>query len=44
MKRILLSALIGVGMVAAIFEIFSGSEAAPTQQSYPLVCRGEESQ
>src|SRR5437773_4888971 len=39
MKRIFLSALIGVFVVAVIF-IFSGSEAAPTQQSYPLVCRG----
>ena len=40
MKRIFLSALIGVGMVAAIFQGLSGSEAARTQQSYPLVCRG----
>src|SRR5260370_27748037 len=40
MKRIFLSALIGVGMVAAIFSTLSGSEAALTQQSYPLVCRG----
>ena len=38
MKRIILSALIVVGMTAAIFQILSGSEAA--QQSYPLVCRG----
>src|SRR5712691_13413074 len=40
MKRIFLSALIGVGMLAAIFSGLSGSEAALTQQSYPLVCRG----
>src|SRR5260221_10337195 len=39
MKRILLSALIGVSVVVVIF-IFSTSEAAPTQQSYPLICRG----
>src|SRR5260370_11447634 len=40
MKRIFLSALIGVGMLAAIFSSLSGSEATPIQQSYPLVCRG----
>ncbi len=40
MKRILLSALIGLGVTAAIFQILSGSEAALTQESYPLVCRG----
>src|SRR5436190_16640471 len=40
MKRILLSALIGVGMVAAIFHIFSGKAAARTPEDYPLVCRG----
>jgi hypothetical protein len=40
MKRIFLSALIGVGIVAAIFQIPSGGEAALVQQSYPLVCRG----
>src|SRR5258708_21881479 len=40
MRRIFLSALIGVGMAAAIFSTLSGSEAALTQQSYPLVCRG----
>src|SRR5712664_2242686 len=40
MKRIFLSALIGVGMVAAIFQILSRSEAARTSESYPLVCRG----
>ena len=40
MKRIFLSALIGAGIVAAIFQIFSGSEAARPQESYPLVCRG----
>ena len=39
MKRTLLSALIGVGMVAAIFQILSGSEAR-TPEDYPLVCRG----
>src|SRR6266550_6592607 len=40
MKRNFLSALIGVGMLAAIFPVFSGSGAARTQQSYPLICRG----
>ena len=40
MKRIFLSALIGVGMVALIFPLFSGSSAAWKPQSYPLVCRG----
>lgn len=40
MKRIFLSALLGVGIVVAIFSSLSGSEAARTQQSYPLVCRG----
>src|SRR6266849_5261890 len=38
MKRIFLSTLIGVSVVAMIF-IFSVSEAAPPE-SYPLVCRG----
>src|ERR1700687_1116241 len=40
MKRILLSAVIRLGMVAAILQILSGSEAVRAQQSYPLVCRG----
>ena len=40
MKRILLLALIGVGMVAGILNISLGSEAARTPESYPLVCRG----
>jgi hypothetical protein len=40
MKRIFLSALIGAGMVAAIFQIPSGSEAARPPVDYPLVCRG----
>src|SRR5260370_2990335 len=40
MKRIFLSALIGVGMAAAMFQTLSGSEAARTPESYPLVCRG----
>ena len=40
MKRIFLSALIGVGMVALIFPLFSGSSATRPPQSYPLVCRG----
>src|SRR5205809_5730578 len=39
MKRIFLSALIVVGMVAAIFQISSASEAR-TPEDYPLVCRG----
>src|SRR5216684_2728595 len=37
MKRIFLSALIGVGMVTAIFQILSGSEAARTPEDYPFV-------
>ena len=40
MKRIFLSVLIGIGIVAAIFHILSGSEAARTPEGYPLVCRG----
>src|SRR2546423_14414735 len=40
MKRIFLSALIGTGMVAVIFQISSGSEAAQPPEDYPLVCRG----
>src|SRR6266851_8029928 len=40
MKRTFLSALIAVGMVAAIVQVWSGSEAARMQQSYALVCRG----
>jgi hypothetical protein len=40
MKRISLSALIGVGFVAAILQILSISEAARTRESYPLVRRG----
>ncbi len=40
MKRIFLSALIGIGMVVVIFQISSGSEAAQPPEDYPLVCRG----
>lgn len=40
MKRMFLSGLVGVSVLAATFQVFSGSEAALTQQSYPLVCRG----
>jgi len=40
MKRIFLSALIAVGMIAAILQVLSGSEAARPPESYPLVCRG----
>src|SRR5438309_9779916 len=41
MKRIFLSALIGIGMVAAIFQILSERSAAQLKrESYPLVCRG----
>ena len=41
MKRFFLSALIGVGMVALIFPLFSGRSAAQLKrESYPLVCRG----
>ncbi len=42
MKRIFLSALMGVGMAALVFQISSGSEAARTGESYPLVRRGSE--
>lgn len=40
MKRNFLSALLGVGMVALIFPLFSGRSAAWMPESYPLVCRG----
>src|SRR5260370_8426409 len=40
MKKIYLSGLFGVGILAAIFSGLSGSEAARMQQSYALVCRG----
>src|SRR5205807_1281793 len=40
MKRIFLSASIGVVTVAAIFQVFSRNETAQTAESYPLVCRG----
>src|SRR5438552_4440362 len=40
MKRIFLSLLIGVGMMALIVSLFSGSSAARTPEDYPLVCRG----
>src|SRR2546423_5863980 len=40
MKRIFLSALIGIGMVAVSFQISSGSEAVRPPEDYPLVCRG----
>jgi hypothetical protein len=39
-KRIFLSAMVGAGMVAAVLQILSGSEAARPPESYPLVCRG----
>jgi hypothetical protein len=42
MKRIFLSALIGFGIVAGILQILSGSKAARTGESYPLVRRGSE--
>src|SRR5713226_4529137 len=40
MKKIFLSALLGLGMTAAIFQISSGSSSARTPEDYPLVCRG----
>src|SRR5438105_1246944 len=41
MKRICLSALLGVGVAAATFPLFSGvSAAARTREDYSLVCRG----
>ncbi len=40
LKRIFLSALIGVAIVGAIFQVLSGSEAARTPPDYQLVCRG----
>ena len=43
MKRIFLSALISVGMVVAILQIFPRSKAAQTPASYLLVRRGPES-
>jgi len=38
--KILLSALLGLGAVAAIFYSSPASKAAPTPEDYPLVCRG----
>ena len=40
MKRIFLSALLGMGVVVAIFCSSLVSKAAPTPEDYPLVCRG----
>src|SRR5260370_3067298 len=40
MKRIFLSALIGVGIVSLVFQLFSDTRAASWADSYPLVCRG----
>ena len=40
MKRIFLSVLIGVGMVALIFPLFPGRSTARTPESYPLVRHG----
>ena len=40
MKRILLSALIGIGILTATFQIFSRSSEARMPEDYPLVCRG----
>jgi len=40
MKRILLSALLGMGVVVAIFYTSPVCKAAPTPEDYPLVCRG----
>lgn len=40
MKKICISALLGIGILAAISQVLSGSEAALTQQGYPLTCRG----
>src|SRR5712691_131073 len=38
--KILLSALLGVGAVVAIFYSSPASKAAPPLEDYPLVCRG----
>jgi len=40
MKRIFLSALLGVGILTATFQIFSRSSEARMPEDYPLVCRG----
>src|SRR5712692_2661198 len=40
MKRIFLSALMGVGIAALIFPLLTGRSAARTPEDYPLVCRG----
>jgi hypothetical protein len=42
MKRIFLSALIGVGVASLICQLFSGTRAARLTEDYPLVCRGSE--
>jgi len=39
MRRIFFFAM-ALGIVAVVFQVFPGSEAALTQQSYPLICRG----
>src|SRR6266404_8817251 len=40
MKRIFLSALVGIGLMALLFPLFSGGSAAHPPDDYPLVCRG----
>src|SRR5258708_3802422 len=40
MNRKVLPLLMSAGMVAAIFQTLSGSEAVRMPESYPLVCRG----
>jgi hypothetical protein len=42
MKKILLSALLGIGMASLIGQLFSGTRAARFADSYPLVCRGSD--
>jgi len=39
MRRIFFFAM-ALGIVAVVFQVFPGSKAALTQQSYPLICRG----
>jgi hypothetical protein len=40
MQRILLSALVAVGMTVGIFPVWHGSDAMRSPADYPLVCRG----
>src|SRR5213075_505151 len=40
MKKICLAALLAIGVLTAIFQVWSVSSAARPMEDYPLVCRG----